>query len=351
MTQIEEPALFEAEVYDNWRDLWVDMPAFSSADEKPFDSINVQFSNAEDRRSFLALMGERPDRRKSIWFPSVDYLRQSDRGAAPTRVPRGRYPIYVISKGRADSRLTVNALDRLGLEYRLVVEPQEYDAYAAHVPERRILTTPFSDLGQGSIPARNFVWEHATALRYRRHWILDDNMDGFYRLNDNLKVRVTRENPFASVENWVDRYTNVPMAGLNYEFFADRRAKQPPLRLNTRVYSCILLTNELGGAFRWRGRYNEDTDLSLRFLKAGYVTALFNHYLCKKMPTMSMDGGNTDELYAQTEEYDGRALMAESLAAQHPDVARVSYKWGRTQHHVDYSGFKKNRLIPVTPQA
>lgn len=339
----DSDALFEIDQYDHWRDLWIDMPAFSSADESPFDSINVQFSNAEDRRRFLTLMGERPDRRKSIWFPSIDYLRMSDRDAPPTSVGQTRYPIYVISKGRAACGLTAKALDKLGIVYRLVVEPQEVDDYAEHVNPSYILPTPFSNLGQGSIPARNFVWDHATALGARRHWILDDNMDGFYRLNNNLKYRVVNENPFHSIEDWVDRYKNVPMAGMQYQWFAPRRERHSPIKLNTRIYSCILLTNELGDTFRWRGRYNEDTDLSIRFLKAGYVTALFYHYLCQKTPTMTMTGGNTDELY----QADGRLLMAESLAEQHPDVARVSEKWGRPQHHVDYSGFAHNRLIPV----
>ena len=60
---------------------------------------------------------------------------------------------------------------------------------------------------------------------------------------------------------------------------------------------------------------------------------------------MSMTGGNTDALYAG----DGRTLMAESLVEQHPDVATVTEKWGRAQHHVDYSPFSRNRLKLRTP--
>jgi len=221
----------------------------------------------------------------------------------------------------------------------MVVEPQEADAYAGEIGPERLLVLPFSNLGQGSIPARNWVWEHSVSEGARRHWILDDNMDGFYRLNQNLKVKVTEENPLVPVETFVDRYSNIALAGLNYEFFADRRSEQPPYRLNTRIYSCILIDNFL--PLRWRGRYNEDTDLSLRALKAGLCTVLFNAYLVKKMPTMTMTGGNTDELYKE----DGRLQMAESLRAQHPDVVKVTRKWGRAQHHVDYRPFTRNKLI------
>jgi hypothetical protein len=56
---------------------------------------------------------------------------------------------------------------------------------------------------------------------------------------------------------------------------------------------------------------------------------------------MTMDGGNTDELYKG----DGRLKMAQSLVDQHPDVVSLSNKWGRVQHLVNYKPFKRNKLI------
>jgi hypothetical protein len=120
--------------------------------------------------------------------------------------------------------------------------------------------------------------------------------------------------------------------------FASRKTVIPPYYLNTRIYSCILIRNDI--PFRWRGRYNEDTDLSLRALKDGWCTVLFNAFLARKQPTMSMKGGNTDELY----QGDGRLKMAQSLQEQHPDVTKITRKWGRWQHHVDYRPFKANQL-------
>ena len=93
---------------------------------------------------------------------------------------------------------------------------------------------------------------------------------------------------------------------------------------------------------KWRGKYNEDTDLSLRVLKDGNCTILFNAFLCGKVTTMRMKGGNTGEVYEDT---DNRREFAESLQKQHPDVATVSWKFGRWHHHVNYKPFKKNRLI------
>lgn len=325
-----------------WRKEWKDMPDFRQENQTPASVINVQFRNLQDRRDFLTLLGEQPHRLKSIWYPKMEYLKQSDQNAAAVVVDPNRYPVYVISKGRWEKRLTAAALERLGISFHIVVEPQEFDRYASEMDYRKILTLPFSNLGQGSIPARNWVWEHALSTGAARHWILDDNMDGFYRLHENLKRKVVDCNPFTPVEDFVDRYTNVAISGMQYEFFANRRSKMPPYVLNTRVYSCILIKNDI--PYRWRGRYNEDTDLSLRALKDGWCTVLFNAFLAKKMPTMTMEGGNTNELYLD----DGRLKMAESLKEQHPDCVTVTRKWGRWQHHVDYSHFKRNKLIPVS---
>jgi hypothetical protein len=256
-----------------------------------------------------------------------------------------RYPVYIISKGRWERRPTSKALEALGVPYRIVIEPQEFINYASVIDRRKILVLPFSNLGQGSIPARNWVWEHSIAEGHRRHWILDDNISGFYRFNLNLKTPVGDGTIFAAAEDYTDRYANVPMSGMNYFMFAPRKTghKIKPVSLNTRIYSCILLSNDV--PHRWRGRYNEDTDLSLRFLKDGYCTLLFNAFLAFKMTTMSMKGGNTDQLYRQTGKFDGRLEMAKSLQRQHPDVTKIVWKWGRWQHHVDYRPFAENRLI------
>jgi hypothetical protein len=254
-----------------------------------------------------------------------------------------RYPVYIISKGRWESRLTSKALEAIGVPYHIVIEPQEYPEYAAVIDPKRILTLPFSDLGQGSIPARNWVWEHALTGGSDRHWILDDNLRWFARVHRNKITKVDSGICFRVTEDFVDRYENVAMAGLNYEMFIPAHSKKRyPFTPNTRIYSCILLRNDL--PFRWRGRYNEDTDLSLRILKAGYCTVLMNAFVCKKIATMRMKGGNTDVLYRQNDQVDGRLLMAQSLRDQHPDIVTIKRKWGRWQHQVDYSQFRTNQL-------
>ena len=132
------------------------------------------------------------------------------------------------------------------------------------------------------------------------------------------------------------------MAGHNYTMFGiGLNTKLPPITLNTRIYSSILLSNDLFPHFTWRGKYNEDTDLSLRILKNGYPTVLFNCILADKLKTLTQKGGNTDGIYA---EKNGLYKKAKSLQKQHPNVAKITQKFGRVHHHVDYSQFKSLQL-------
>lgn len=250
-----------------------------------------------------------------------------------------KYPVYIISKGRWEKRKTSRQLEALKVPYHIVIEPQEYDNYAAVIDPRKILVLPFKNLGQGSIPARNWVWEHSLSIGAKRHWILDDNLFMFYRNNKNLTVPVNSGTIFKCSEDFVDRYENIAISGFEYFMFMPRKTKKAPYRLNTRVYSCILIKNDI--PYKWRGRYNEDTDLSIRVLKDGWCTILFQSFLCDKTTTMTDTGGNTEDLYEIEE---GRYKMAESLYKQHPDVTTITRKWDRWQHHVNYKAFKYNKL-------
>jgi hypothetical protein len=141
------------------------------------------------------------------------------------------------------------------------------------------------------------------------------------------------------MEDFCDKYKNLAMAGPQTHFFAPRKQKQNPFCLNTRVYSCNLILNK--AHFRWRGRYNEDTDLSIRMLKAGWCTIQFYAFLMGKLPTQTIGGGNTADFYAK----DGTLPKSKMLVAMHPDCVRLVWRFNRWHHYADYKKFKYNKLI------
>ncbi len=249
-----------------------------------------------------------------------------------------KYPIYIPSRGRWKIRLTIKALEKINVDFRVVVVPSEFGNYAAVVAPSKILVLPSDDFRL--FHARNWIKQHSIATGHAKHWQLDDNIRQFSRLNRNLQVRVSSGTIFRIAEDFCDRYENIAFAGFQYDFFAKQKQKFKPFRINTRIYSCTLIDNKFN--YSWRSLYNDDTDVCLQALKEGLCTVLFYAFLQEKTPTMQIHGGNTDELYLIE---NGRLKMAEALRELHPDVAEVRWKFGRWQHHVNYKPFKQNKLI------
>lgn len=263
-----------------------------------------------------------------------------------------KYPLYIPSKGRWDSGFTTEALHVMGQDHYIVVEAQEYEDYKSTVnssAELLVLDPIYQeqydtcdDLGstksKGPGGARNFAWQHSIDNGYEWHWVMDDNIRHFKRLNRNKKFRVDDPSIFAAMEDFCGRYENVAMAGPDYETFAPERWKFPPYITNTRIYSCNLIRNDV--PYRWRGRYNEDTDLSLRMLKDRWCTVQFYAFLQQKMTTQSLKGGNTGEFYQK----EGTLAKSKMQVGLHPDVSRLVIKYGRWHHQVDYTKFKQKLI-------
>lgn len=253
-----------------------------------------------------------------------------------------KYPVYIISKGRHDCCLTADFMLKDGVDFKIVVEPQERELYAEIYGDDRLLILPFSNLGLGSIPARNWVWEHSISIGAERHWIFDDNIRSIRRHYKGKRLKCDATIALAAIEDFTDRYENIGIAGMNYLFFALPRI-QYQYFLNTHVYSNLLIKNDM--EYRWRGRYNEDTDLCLQVLTGGLCTVAFNAFVIEKMRTMTMKGGNSTELYKG----DGRLVMSRSLERVWPGVVRTDRRFGRPQHkvHNEWKDFD-NALIRRT---
>lgn len=343
----QKRALFDIPEYSEyWRDYWWDMPSFEMKDVSPSYTLSVHFMTYQDMLDFSELTGIPVGRKTdAAWFP---YVKGIPKGKYFYDGPKidSKYPICIPSKGRASIQKTGKCLDRMGVSYRFFVEDTEYEDYCRNIGEEKVVCLPFNNLGKGSVPARNFIWDWAEKNNYSRHWVVDDNIRSFSRTNMNRRLVVKGGGFFNAMEDFVDRYENIVLAGPHHKGFVLDRLPTTPVLFNTRIYSCILI--DTSAPYRWRGRYNEDTDLALRILKDGHCTALFRALLMDKDSTFGsrhakpLPGGNTDNVYNTG---DFRLKFARSLKKQHPDVVRVVWKFDRWHHLVNYEPFKKNKPI------
>jgi hypothetical protein len=278
-----------------------------------------------------------------------------------------REPIYIPSYNRWQDgrRKTIKLLEKCGIPYHVIVEPKEESKYQEKInPELgEVLVLPESykedyhkylDLDEGesvgSGPARNFGWEHAKQNGHDWYWCVDDNIRNWFRHHENQRIHITDGSVLRLIEDFTKHYENIAMAGPHYSFFFPDRSSKPAIVFNTRIYSCNLIRTDL--PYRWQGKYNEDTDLSLRMLKDGWCTACFNALLADKEATQSSSGGNTERVYGDKSEYDeaGTYEKTKALKEQHPTVVSIEsktnaiQKHNRWHHDIDYSPFKSNEL-------
>lgn len=244
------------------------------------------------------------------------------------------YPIYIISKGRWERPLTAKIFLEAKIPFLIAVEPQEYDLYCKSIGTQFVAKLPFSNLGLGSYPARNWCWEHSIENGHKKHFLFDDNIVCFSRLNAGSRKKTDPFLALKTMEDFTDRFSNVAISGFNYRYFVTRETKKP-FTINTHVYSGMLIRNDI--KYRWRLKYNEDVDLCLQALDDGWCTILMNAFLIDKVSTtVKMKGGNQTELYGNNNEMK-KALKSRSLEQVWPQFVKVVYRFGRPHHQVSWT--------------
>jgi hypothetical protein len=250
-----------------------------------------------------------------------------------------RYPIYIPSKNRSHIDMTTACLRKDGVPFRLVVEPQEEEVYGAKFGRENILVLPENN--RGLIYSRNWMFEHAKSEGHARHWQVDDNITGIWRWYKGFRLYCEAGVAFAVTEDFSDRYENVAIAGLNYVMFAIEARK--PIAINCHVYSCTLIDNSI--PFRFRPPANEDVDMCLQVLSAGYCTIQMNAFLAQKLGTMIVSGGQTDAAYKG----DGRLFMARALERAWPGVVETKRRFQRPQHVIKFAWRKFDNKLKLKP--
>ena len=275
-----------------------------------------------------------------------------------------KYPVYILSKGRyfRDKKYqapkTCQYLDAIGVDYKVIIEEEEYDNYLKSIPAKRLVILPKEYLEEqhskgnfGGIPARNYIHKINCDEDNFAYWCLDDNMSDYYWIDNNERYRVRSPLVFRMLEDIMDLYGNLYLMGHQYKSFALPTDYTRIVQTNTRVYSSILIRTDIppldDSNDIWRGKYNEDTDLSLRILKMGLPTLITYNMNVDKETTGEAKGGNTDSIYAEDGNGSG-TLKSLALMKDHSDCVKMVKRYGRDHHLIDLKKFEKNKFEPFT---
>ena len=330
-----------------------DMPIYETIEKESFMKILFSFPKDFSESEIDKIFDQKVGTQSFVYFPKF-LGKQHTKFLMSDFDLKPKYPIYVVSRGRSESCFTSMFLSLMEIKHYVIVEPFEVQVYSEKLKEyskfAEVLELDMSykdnydtcdDLGTklnaGPGGARNFAWDHSVKNGFKYHWVMDDNVKdkGFAYTHANEKIIIKTSSFLRIHEDFVERFDNVALSGLQYLMFVPADRYSYPYILNTRIYSFLLIRNDI--PYRWRGRFNEDTDLSLRALKDGWCTLEDQVFCADKIQTQRAKGGNNEVFYKEL----GTELKSKMLAELHPDVCRVVEKFHRIHHEVNYKGFKQ----------
>lgn len=314
-------------------------------------SIKLNCSE-EDKVAIHEILGIKKLSNKWLWYPNkIEKKEQFMKGNTTNK-----YPIYVISKGRFyrnrkyQAPMTCQYLETIGVDYKIVIEPREEHQYIKSISKDKIILLPdkYLNRNQGSIPARNYVHHLNIHNKERAYWILDDNICDYHWLDNNQRYKVRDAITFRIIEDLMDNYENVYLAAHQYKMFRPPTDYSNNIQHNGRCFSSILIRTDIitlnDDRDIWRGKYNEDVDLSLRILKLGLPTILLNVLTADKIKTGGR-GGNHD-IYTEDNNHSG-VEKSRSLLEHHADCIDIVPRYGRMHHKIRTIQFENNKYMRV----
>lgn len=234
-----------------------------------------------------------------------------------------RYPIFIPSKGRPDKVKAAELFESDGVPYQIVVEPQDFDHYAAIHGDEKLVCLDFNDKGLDY--ARNWIKGYAEdEAKASRHWQIDDDVRRIVRNYKGKRIKCPAGAAFAAIEDFTDRYENVALSGVRNANFGGHITK--PFQLNNMVFQVMLIRSDLPYKFDCPGI--EDADMSLQVISGGWCTVTLNLFQFE-VAKQSGVGGQT--VFFDPDE---RLTRARNLQRRWPGIVKITERNGMLQYQM-----------------
>lgn len=255
-------------------------------------------------------------------------------------------PLYILSLGRYEYNDTYWSLKRmLCKNIKVFVEPSEYKLYNKEIPHEELVCLPkdYHLLKEGGKHVRNYI--HIYSKLHNKqdyYWLLDDNIQGFYFFQDNIKYECMFGFSFYYLEKFMKKWKNAYLGGMGYcSDITEIEKSKPCIVKNSKVYSCFLIRQDITNVIKgelWKGIYNEDIILCIELLQLGYPTFTTNQFLCNKLTTGNRKGGNQVNLYKDKDEKSWDYRKTDYLLKFFPQLSakghiKFSDRRGKKYHH------------------
>jgi hypothetical protein len=251
------------------------------------------------------------------------------------------FPIFIPSKGRSKTSLTLKALraSPFSPNYYAVVEPDEKEQYAEVLPPSKIVVLPESD--RGLAYSRQYVLDLMIKGNTDWFWMLDDDLTGFYLKDSSGKLqKVSIDVALTEAEKYFSNSGDIAQAGLEYQQFAWSQNKS--YALNSYCDCCVAIHTQRVKSVKFRDEVNLklDRDFTLQVLSLGYKT-LRTFNVAFSCPKNGSNAGGLQEVYKTAgEELKNSKRMCEIWGR---DICKLNIKKdGRPDVSINWRFFKAN---------
>lgn len=179
-------------------------------------------------------------------------------------------PIFIATKGRADTCTTAQKLLAEGTLFTLVVEPQDAAAYAK-VFGVGVNMVVLLENNKGVSYARNHILGLARELCMTWFWMLDDDIKDMFTVESKKLVRKPFTEVMASAERVIEKLDNVAVGAMEYGQYAWAAKKESVL--NSYCDVAVLINVKKTQHIQYREACKEDRDFVLQCLASGYDSA------------------------------------------------------------------------------
>lgn len=246
------------------------------------------------------------------------------------------WPIYINSKGRPECK-TAKLLPEG--RFKIVVEPQDYDAYVKQWGKKHVLVLDKND--QGIAYVRDFTVKHNQKLGKGWFWLLDDDISNFFKEDNGKNVKST----FLDAEKYVKKklkgQEKFAIASLEYSQYA--WSAKGRVTINSYCDVCVLIhaqkVKEIGAEYDLRFKLKSDRDFALQVMSKGFNCVRFTKFSFG-CPENGSNKGGLHETYSKKSPERISCIMLEEKWGT--DLVNVTVKKsGRVDAKINWKAFKK----------
>lgn len=218
--------------------------------------------------------------------------------------------IYIISKGRPQCQ-TAQTLEKANYEGEWFIvcgnndetideyrrnwgeHVLEFDWYDEITRTDTLDNFGFEKMASGAVPVRNATMRLAKERGARRHWQLDDDYNGFYRITDGTlsKHRMGGEELYAELRKLAEHADRCGMANVGVSLGTVESVPKRKKEFGRRVFNAHNLPCDDELFMRWRGRMNDDLINAIEVNRTGGYEMQVRYISLTMMPSQQEDGG------------------------------------------------------------